>query len=755
MMVGEGRRGKGMAQGASNQSRTMHEDRRWSTGGTLGALVVLLGLASAWSEPGRRMLLGWLFMDQQLMAPGAAVLSVVAGVGLMLARRPAWRRVVWLLVGLLWLGAFAGLLFPRRPPPGPGPPGGLMAPNAAFGFVVVALALVLDLTIPEPRRRARLLGLLGPLLAALSAVALFGQAAAIESPYRWGNLHRMDQATATAFLLLGAGLIAMAWDEARHSGSQPLWLPMVVSASMTAASLLAWQSLTRMEMGQIRATIATEAELVRNELGSRLDSRALALSRMASRWAYHGRPTRDSWTFDAQLYFKHYEGLVSLTWIDADYQPQWHLSGASHEPDRTAVSAAEWRRRLAGVRDVARPFVGERVALPGGGLGPLVAVPLHQRGAFDGFLVAAIDPRELLERSLDAHRLPRGFGLEIRDGETLVYHRGPDATGIPVGYRQTVSLTVDHLHWTVELWPDRRQLDRMTRPLATLLLFAGLALSWLLGLIVRLTQRSHVRALEAEAANLALAREVRVREGAEAALARQTEDLRRSNADLEQFAYVASHDLQEPLRMVASYLQLIERRYQAQLDDDGREFIAFAVDGANRMRTLINDLLAYSRVGTRGRPFEPCDLGEAFEQAVGNLRLAIDEAGADVTKSQLPTVHGDPGQMTQLMQNLIGNAIKFRGAAAPRVRVEAVRQGSEWVCVVRDNGIGIPPEYAERVFLIFQRLHSRADYDGTGIGLAICKRIVERHGGRIWLTSEPGQGTEFWWTLPVAGEGAT
>jgi len=743
----------------------MSDERRWPTAASLGCAVALLGLLAAFHQPGRGTLLGWVFIDPPPMPPATAAALLISGLALILVRRPTWRGVVWALVGLLWILAFAGLLVPigELPPdavphalaqaPGQSP-FGLMAPNSALGFLLFALILVLDLSVPHRRRRARLLGTLGPVLVALAAIALFGGAAEIESPYRWGNLHRMAQPTAISFLMLGLGVVSLAWDDARLLGAQPLWLPMAVSGALAIGSLLAWQSLTRMEMRQIQTTIAAEAELVRGELASRLDSRSEALGRMAKRWARHGRPTREDWEFDAGLYLEHYVGLVSIAWIDSTYQLRWLVPADGRlDPGRMPSGRVDWRGRLASLRTEPGPHVGDRVPLPRGGTGPLVAVALQDGGRFDGFLVGAVDPRMLVERSLDTHRLRRGYAAEIRDGQTLVYRHGPDPDGIPEGYHQTVPLSVDHLHWTIEIWPDRRQLDRMTRPLATLLLFAGLALSWLMGMTVRLTQRANARADEAEAANTALAREVRVREGAEAALARQTEDLRRSNADLEQFAYVASHDLQEPLRMVASYLQLIERRYRDELDDDGREFIDYAVDGANRMRTLINDLLAYSRVGTRGKPFEECNLNAVFEQAVGNLRLAIDEAAADVTKSQLPTVHGDPGQLTQLMQNLIGNAIKFRGEAAPRVSVEASQQGGEWVCVVRDNGIGIAPEYAERVFLIFQRLHSRAEYDGTGIGLAICKRIVERHGGRIWLQSQPGEGTEVWWTLPVGGEG--
>jgi PAS domain S-box-containing protein len=250
-------------------------------------------------------------------------------------------------------------------------------------------------------------------------------------------------------------------------------------------------------------------------------------------------------------------------------------------------------------------------------------------------------------------------------------------------------------------------------------------------------------------------RDITERQQAEEALAEIAQELARSNAELEQFAYVASHDLQEPLRMVTSYLQLLQRRYQGQLDADADEFIAYAVDGAARMKTLINDLLAYSRAGTRGAGFEPADCQAVLERVLDDLQVMIQESGATITHDPLPTVTADATQLAQLLQNLIGNALKFRNQAPPCVHVGAERQGNDWVFRVQDNGIGLEPQYAERIFAIFQRLHNREDYPGTGIGLAISKRIVERHGGRIWVESQPGQGSTFYFTIPIRSETAT
>ena len=228
-------------------------------------------------------------------------------------------------------------------------------------------------------------------------------------------------------------------------------------------------------------------------------------------------------------------------------------------------------------------------------------------------------------------------------------------------------------------------------------------------------------------------------------------ELSRSNAELEQFAYVASHDLQEPLRMVSSFVQLLEKKYRNKLGDEADEFIEFAVDGARRMQELINDLLAYSRVGRFGKPFEPVDMNEALSAALANLSVAIDNCHAVVSNDDLPVVKGDRVQLVQLLQNLVSNAIKFRGREEPWVRVAASGDGEEWVFSVADNGIGFDQSYSEKIFQIFQRLQSRGESEGTGIGLAIAGRIVERHGGRIWAESEVGKGSVFYFSIPVEG----
>lgn len=240
------------------------------------------------------------------------------------------------------------------------------------------------------------------------------------------------------------------------------------------------------------------------------------------------------------------------------------------------------------------------------------------------------------------------------------------------------------------------------------------------------------------------------RKRAEELLREKVTELQRSNEDLQQFAYVCSHDLQEPLRVIANYTQLIAKRYQGSLDDKGNQFFGFIVDATKRMQGLINDLLLYSRVQTRQQEFRDANCTEAVRAALANLKVAVQETGAQVEFGDLPTVKADVLQLTQLFQNLLSNAIKFRSGEAPRIQIAATKEGSNWRFIVRDNGLGLDMKYADRIFVIFQRLHSKEAYPGSGIGLAICKKIVERHGGSIWAESELGKGTTFEFTLPQA-----
>ena len=246
-------------------------------------------------------------------------------------------------------------------------------------------------------------------------------------------------------------------------------------------------------------------------------------------------------------------------------------------------------------------------------------------------------------------------------------------------------------------------------------------------------------------------RDIRERKQAEEELNKLSDELARSNADLQQFAYTASHDLQEPIMVVAGFVKLLAKRYKGKLDEKADEFIEHAIDGTERMQVLIKDLLDYSRVGSTDKSFTPTDCLSVLDKAVFNLQIAIKESGAVITHDDLPTVTADSSQLARLFQNLISNAIKFCGKEAPKIHISAKQKEDEWIFSIKDNGIGIDPKFSEQIFVMFQRLHTKKEYPGTGIGLATCKKIIERHGGRIWVESEPGKGSTFFFVIPSRG----
>lgn len=273
----------------------------------------------------------------------------------------------------------------------------------------------------------------------------------------------------------------------------------------------------------------------------------------------------------------------------------------------------------------------------------------------------------------------------------------------------------------------------------------GVLVTFLMVLMANQTLASRRQALK-------LADEIRERRKVEAALTRKAAELEHSNSELRDFAHIASHDLQEPLRPIASFSQLLADRYRGKLDADADEFIRYLVQGAMRLQALIDGLLTYSRFETRPGQFTATDSAAVLNDALANLSVALRDTGGEVTHNPLPMVRADPAQLCQVFQNLIGNALKFHGAEKPKVHISADRASGAWHFSVRDNGIGIDAQFADKIFVMFQRLHSGEEYPGTGVGLAICKKIVERHGGKIWVKSEPGRGSTFWFSIPAGGE---
>jgi signal transduction histidine kinase len=346
-----------------------------------------------------------------------------------------------------------------------------------------------------------------------------------------------------------------------------------------------------------------------------------------------------------------------------------------------------------------------------------------------------------LKQTIDQKK-SRGFGAAV---SVVLTNRGQELMD---QIRMTIQQMQGEENEQLRNWLKTREVDAQRGQLTFL---AGIILTLIaFYLVYRAVHQETSERKQAEASFKQLNEqlEARVQERT-AELNEANTNLVHSNRELEQFAYVASHDLQEPLRAVNSYAQLIVRKYQGNLDAKADKYLGYIMEGATRMQQLIDDLLSFSRVGTRSKVLEPIDCDRVLSQVLDNLQVAIAESNAVVTHEPLPTVLGDEIQLIQLLQNLINNAIKFRREEPPRVHVSAVNRDNEWIFSVRDNGIGMEADYFERIFIIFQRLHSRSEYPGTGIGLAVCKKIVERHAGRIWVESTLGVGTTFYFTIPV------
>lgn len=530
------------------------------------------------------------------------------------------------------------------------------------------------------------------------------------------------------------------------------WLPLLAVGLAVLATVVLWRALASQDQTQIERMVEMKTGAIRARLDHGMEARVLALQRMARRWALRGQPPRAEWEEDAQQYTKHYRGYRGIAWVQPSFRLGWLVNTAGRDtaPILHTVFAEAGRQAAQAARTRQEAVFAAPAELPEGSASFLAYVPIGSGEGFGGFLVGMFDTSVLLETILRDQLGHDQWEVAAHGDGTVLYASSPEARE-PSEWVHRGSLTLYGVTWDLSVWPDASYLARIRSPLPRATLVAGILMALLLGAAVHLGQRAREREHQVEAVNRELERENEVRRQAEELAERHAAELQRSNTELQQFAYVASHDLQEPLRIIASYVQLLARRYQSKLDADADEFIGFAVDGTRRMQRLINDLLSYSRVGTRTLTLEPTDCNRVLEAVLADLQAAIEESKAEVTRDALPVLEADASQLHHVFQNLIGNAIKYRGEAPPRIHVSAQHDDGHWLFSVRDNGIGIDPAQAERIFVIFQRLHGKGEYSGTGIGLAICKKVVESHGGRIWMEPASEEGTMFYFTLPARG----
>ena len=680
---------------------------------------------------------------------------------------------------------------------------GLMPPPTAFGFVLGGAALCLVSKsvwsrVPSTllttswltELRLGVLWLSGILILAVGFLTFSLYLTGTMTTYGWGQVIRVMAAPAAAgFAVLGAGVLAVAWYESSAIlPGTPRWIPILVGAGTVTASLLLWQALLVQEHEHIEKTTRTAAVRINSEVVANMDARILTLVRMARRWEQLPPPSQEQWEFEAGPNLSYFPGYRIIMWIDQSLQTSRLVSRQANQTlqNLNVVSQPAMRKALEAARKQRSVTVTTALDMGDEGEEFVVFVPLLQRQNFSGCIIGVFNVQDVFDAVLK--NIAPEYTIIVFDNTQAIYRRYP-ASGQNDGkeWRQEMAIDAYGVSWRLHVWPQPAMLAEDQSALPTVVLAAGCIMAALLTFLVadliarkeaeaalrnahaELEQRVRERTAELAQVNKDLRTEVLERKWAEKALARQAQELARSNTELEQFAHVASHDLQEPLRKILAFGDRLKTSCGRELSDRGNDYVERMQVAALRMQNLITDLLTLSRITTRPQPFVPVDLTQIAREAISDMEVSIQEVGGQVHLDPLPTLEADPVQMRQLLQNLIGNALKFhRSGEPPVVQVHAVlsqdqngdqpaetdqaqeaHKQQRCEIQVEDNGIGFDEKYLDRIFAPFQRLHGRGEYQGTGMGLAICRKIAERHRGQITARSQPGQGTIFSVTLPL------
>ncbi|HCF96184.1 MAG TPA: hypothetical protein DEW46_14080 [Verrucomicrobia bacterium] len=613
---------------------------------------------------------------------------------------------------------------------------GRMAPSSACCFLLAYITVEACIRSGRSPRLAFLSGTAASLIVMIGAIAFLGISVELHKEYYLGNMTQVAIHSSIGFILWGIGALACCWKRTTTHYPTVYWLPVSVGLGVATLNIGAWIAQEAENHTNLHSQTASAVSAAVDELRVRLNNLLDGIDRMALRWSIRNGTPIEEWRQDAAAHVAQISGLRNLGWIDHTLTVQYiePIQGFEGVPGLDLNRYPSLVETIRFAEEHRVPALSPITETKSGKAILHILVPIFQQQGAGGFLFGEIGLEEFLAPTLGKSSNSLMFCL--RSGQTTVFqsHGWEAAEGSIV---ETASATFPgHGAWTLSATPRNRVIQQGRAQKMVGVTGLLLALSTALTTLFAQKARANAQKLRHHQEHL------------EETVRRRTVELERSNRELEQFAYVASHDLQEPLRMVSSFTQLLSQRYSDKLDDEAHSWIDFAVEGAERMHGLINDLLEYSRVTTRGGGFEIIDSRVALDHALANLQISLNETGGIVTHGELPHLYANPVQLVQLFQNLIGNAIKFRGRHTPRIHVAAQPRQDHWVFSVTDNGIGIPERHKEKIFVIFQRLHSRREYKGTGIGLALCKRIVERHGGTIWLESEEGKGSTFFFTIP-------
>ncbi len=642
---------------------------------------------------------------------------------------------------------------------------GRMALATTIGFMLSGTSIVLmsrdALGTVVSLRRIDVIGLAGTIVVVIGAMTSLLFLTGMQVSYGWGKVdHSMPTPTAVGFVALGIGMVSWAWQRSRVANVSELrGLPFVVMAGGITITLLLWQALLVQEHRAVEATISAAAAHVQSELSARMEARMLTLARFAARQGRWEALPQEEWTADAATIVRDFPGFQTITWIDSSLRVRWAASLAGNEaligseitaePQRLALFERVRRTRAAGVSGT--------MDLLQGGRGFVMYVPIFRGESIVGVIGSGFRADVLFATILQG--VASGYSLVVMTADEELYHRLSDEITLEAEWGQKTKIEFAGVEWQVRVWPQAATLAQQQSLLPSWAVVSGLLATTLLSVVVALAQARHHQARIMKITNTELRQENAKRKEAEEALhvlnieldrrvRERTTALTRANADLQQLAYVSAHDLQEPVRMVSTYTQLLARRYQGKFDDEADRFINHTVEGATRIHVLLTDLLAYLQLDMVEDDKRATDCEAILESVLSGLHATITATAAVITHDPLPTVQGTGLHLALVFRNLIENALTFRHSVTPHVHVWAEQRDGVWLFAVRDNGIGIEPAYTKRIFLMFERLHTQVEYPGTGMGLTLCKKIVERHGGEIWGESQLGQGATFYFTIP-------
>ena len=624
---------------------------------------------------------------------------------------------------------------------------GRMAPNTALCFLLTGLTLFIY-SAYQKRLRLLLIAVGPAAILSLAFIAMLGYFFYVESLYGWGTLTRMALHTSFSFIALGLALFGLVWIEWQRQ-SIPLhnWLSYAIGMSLIILTVLIWQGVGASELVKQNKLMVREADFILANLQGRINESSAALHRMRNR--QKSGQDINSWKIDAINYTQDFPFILILE-NQGPQAGQHKIMAPNFSPSKTTERLLEAVKSTTSFNQKHASGISHPVQI--GNAGYASWVDIYEPDSSNTRLLILFNYKLLIEDVLAKITTENRFELRLFYDQSVIFdtfktHKGSDLAQLE-HLTHTYSIKFEGAPFQVKIRPSKQSVDNWVSPLPYLILILGiivaLLITWLLNLFQQLTEKRQLLEL-----NLKLQSEIKEKQQVQLALSESNQQLLSSNRDLEQFAFVASHDLKEPLRKIQAFGKLLTEEYRDKLTEDGRYYVTTMQNAAERMGQLITDLLDFSRVSSHGDSLVACDLVRAMDRAMYNLSFQLEESKAEVRIEELPTIQGDFMQLTLLFQNLLSNAVKFHEPTRLlTIDIDATQNDEHWLIRVKDNGIGFEQRYSEKILQIFQRLHSKQKIPGTGIGLAICRRIMERHGGRIDAQGVVNKGSCFTLTFP-------